>query len=122
MKAGQTGGAVEPDPIPPVTPPDPNHDWLPKNLTYDIVEDLFGTLLRHNLDGTTDELPFDKNGVISNAWLARGAKDVVYPEAREWWVVFDQTAGVNRHVVSFMNGWLLFGSDGSRESWHWQGA
>lgn len=115
LKAGQVAGSS--DPIPPPNPPAPDHDWLPDGLTEDQVEILFGTLTRHRPDGSTVEVGFDAQGVISNAWLGRGQKDKAFPEARDWWEMVD-AEGVIRHVVSFANGWLLFGSTG-RDSWRW---
>ena len=117
LKAAQTGGTDEP--IPPVDPPEPDHDWLPDGMTIDIVRALFGKGVRHNADGTETEVVFDEKGVISNAWLARGAKDKAYPGFQEWWVTKDSATGKNRHVVAFNNGWVLFGDGADRSSWKW---
>lgn len=119
LKAAQTGGA--PAPVPPVNPPEPNHDWLPDNLTVPVVESLFGSGVRHNIDGSTTPVAFDAKGVISNAWLHRGAKEGVYPAFDDWWVV-PGSEGRQRSIVSFINGWVLLGSDDTRVSWKWLGA
>lgn len=117
MKAGQTGGST--DPIPPPNPPDPNHDWLPDGMTEEVVTGLFGSGTRINVDHTTSSYGFDKTGVISNAWLGRGAKEKLYPKAGNWYRILDVTLGLTRNIVSFTNGWVLMGTDGARDSWKW---
>ena len=116
MKAGQVGAT--PDPVPPVTPPAPDHDWLPDGLTEAQVKILFGRGTRHNADGTTSTFEFDPSGVISNAWLARGAKQSLYPAAAHWWKMKEEK--LVRNVVSFSNGWVLEGEDGNRATWSWR--
>ena len=116
MKAAQTGSA--PDPTPPPDPITPDHDWLPDGMTEEMVRVLFGRGTRHNADGSTSTFEFDPTGVISNAWLSRGAKQSMYPEASHWWKLAGDT--VIRNVVSFSNGWLLEGTDGERSTWVWR--
>lgn len=115
LKAAQVGAAT--DPIPPVNPPQPDHDWLPDGMTERVVEELFGRGFRQNIDGSRTEVAFDKNGIIGNAWLARGQKDKLYPKFSGWWVM--QDGDQTRNLVSFSNGWVLMGSGGNRASWKW---
>jgi hypothetical protein len=114
LQAAQTGGAA--DPVPPVNPPEPDHDWLPDGLTEHIVRDRFGTGTKH-VGTEIIEFGFDPKGVISNAWLARGAKDHAYPGIDDWWVLPEKET--NRHVVTFDNGWVLTGTGTDRSSWTW---
>ena len=116
MKAAQTGGTASP--IPPVTPVEPDHDWLPEDLTLEIVEELFGSLTRHMVDGTTREYPFDPNGTISTAWLARGQETGRWPEALDWYEPTDGT-GQLRRVITFAGGEVLIGSGNERATWRW---
>lgn len=116
LKAGQTGESV--DPIPPVNPPEPDHDWLPDGMTEAIVRSLFGQGFKHNADGSRVTVEFDPKGVVSNAWLARGAKTGVYPAFDDWWAIPTSDGGV-RNLVSFVNGWLLIGTGNDRSSWTW---
>lgn len=117
MRAAQTGGST--DPLPPVNPPEPDHEWLPDGMTEAVVNGLFGTGTRIDVDGSKKPYSFDPTGVISNAWLGRGAKEKLYPEAGNWYRVRDATLNVTRNIVSFTNGWVLMGSDGARDSWKW---
>jgi cell wall-associated NlpC family hydrolase len=114
MRAGQTGSA--PDPIDPK--PQPNHEWLPRGLTEEVVRELFGRGTRHNIDGTATPFEFDMKGLISNAWLARGNKLNLFPSVKDWWVVDDE---VDRNIVTFEGGWVLQGNSGDRSAWKWQG-
>ncbi|MGE0541267.1 MAG: transglycosylase SLT domain-containing protein [Dehalococcoidia bacterium] len=116
LKAAQTQGGTT-DPIPPVIPPEPDHSWIPDGMTEDVVRGLFGTLERIDMDGTTTNVGFDPAGVISNAWLARGADLKMYPEGQRWFRL--QDGATVRNIVSFSNGWLLLGNDGDRSSWKW---
>lgn len=116
LKAGQTGtdsGPVDPN-------PQPDHSWLPKGLTVEIVRELFGTGEKHNPDGTTASFAFDEKGLISNAWLAEGTKTNQYPAALDWWRINDSNNQVVRNIVTFSNGRLLQGNDGDRASWSWR--
>lgn len=118
MRSAQEGGS--PSPIPSPNPPAPDHDWLPDGLTERAVRSMFGQGTRHNADGSTTMFGFDQKGIISNAWLARGAKDKQYPPAGDWWVVQDTTTTAgNRHIVTFRNGWVLFGESDNRATWKW---
>lgn len=116
LKAAQTQGGST-DPIPPVNPPQPDHSWIPDGMTEDVVEGLFGTLERVDMDGTVTNVGFDPKGVISNAWLARGAELKMYPQAQRWFKLKD--GATTRNVVSFSSGWVLMGTDGDRGSWKW---
>lgn len=116
LKAAQTQGGST-DPIPPVNPPQPDHSWIPDGMTEDVVEGLFGTLERVDMDGTVTNVGFDPRGVISNAWLARGAELKMYPQAQRWFKLKD--GATTRNVVSFSSGWVLMGTDGDRGSWKW---
>lgn len=116
LKAAQTKEGTT-EPIPPVNPPQPDHSWIPDGMTEDVVEGLFGTLERVNPDGSVVEVGFDPKGIISNAWLARGADLKLYPEAQRWFKL--QDGATVRNVVSFSSGWVLMGTDGDRASWKW---
>lgn len=116
LKAAQTKTGTD-VPVPPVNPPVIDHEWLPDGMTEDMVKTLFGTLTRHNIDGTTTKATFDKKGVISNAWLARGAELRMYPAAQNWFKLSDDDR--IRNVISFSNGWVFMGNDNDRASWKW---
>ena len=117
LKAAQVGG--DPDPIDP--DPKPDHDWLPEGLTIEVMEGLFGTGIREDVDGSKKEFTFDEKGLISNAWINQSAKLKVWPEARHWWRIADEEREkVVRNIVSFSNGWVLMGDDGARSSWQWR--
>lgn len=113
MRAAQTGGA--PDPTPPPDPgPTPDHSWIPDGFTEQMVIGMFGVLTIIDPTGATSLAPFDPKGLISNAWLARGKEEMVYPAAQKWWKTADK-----KNVVTFSNGWVLIGNDGDRASWGW---
>jgi hypothetical protein len=121
LKEAQTGEVTtDPPPVPPPTPIEPDHDWLPDGMTEKMVKGLFGTGIRYDPDGTETEFAFDQKGLISNAWLSRGREDHIYPMAGSWWRMVDLTPGVGlRNMVSFSNGWILVGTTGDRSTWKW---
>lgn len=114
MKKAQSGAANPTEPAPgPVTP---DHAKYPKGMNKEKATKYFGTLTRHNLDGTTSTTGFNEKGVIQNAWLERGGKENVYPEADDWYVV--QSSGGRRQLITFKNGWAMMkGND--REAFKW---
>lgn len=74
LKAAQTETG-DGTPIPPPTPPEPDHDKLPEGYTEAGLDKRFGTLVRIALDGTESRSGFNMRGAISNAWIARGAEE-----------------------------------------------
>lgn len=62
-------------------------------------------------DSTTG---FNEKGVIQNAWLERGGKENVYPEADDWYVV--QSSGGRRQLIcSRMARAMMKGNDREAE-------
>lgn len=100
LKLIQTGLTGPVDPIPETPKPDPME--LPFDLSWDAVAFMFGTLRRVMPDGTVRNYPADPKGIVTNTWLARAAKDGVFPRAVEW-----QTYG-DKHFILFQNGWVLY--------------
>lgn len=68
----------------------------------------FGTLRRHNEDGTVDDLHFDPTGPISLAWMRRCAEARVFPEAEELRTWDSNLAPGKERWASFANGWRLW--------------
>jgi len=102
MKASQLG--VSPTPVPPDVPtlPDPT---IPGGLTLDEAKRRFGTVRRHNANGTVSTGGFDPKGVISLAWAQRSAQEQTWPAIEDWYVLND--SGQPLDVVTFSNNWRL---------------
>ena len=119
LKAGQT---LQPaaSPLPPESPVEGNHGW-PAGYDLATLRTRFGTLTRHNADGTEERFAFDPNGVISNAWVARGAKegrtDAKLPRALHWWML-RADADQAYDLVTFDDRWTLFRAD-RHVAWRW---
>jgi hypothetical protein len=120
LKAGQTLQPA-PGPVPPATPIRPDHDWWPQGYDIATLMARFGTLERHNLDGTTTVFGFDAKGVISNAWVARGVQEQRHagelPRALHWWALrADDDQAYD--LVTFDDRWVLFRAD-AHVAWTW---
>ncbi len=117
MKAAQTAVAV-PAPTPPPAPvTNPGHTIYPAGMDEQKARAAFGTGRRINPDGTTHIFGFDPKGLISNAWLAEGAKRGAFPAVRTWYVLGEGTE--RRDLVTFADGWELFSDAAVRSSWRW---
>jgi hypothetical protein len=117
LRAAQTNDGPEVEPIPAM----PDHGWWPQGYGVDALRERFGTLSRHEADGSVQGMRFDPNGVISNAWVARGVAEQMevgeLPGARDWW---SHPVGDGRQVdvVTFTNGWTLLRPDRAI-AWRW---
>ena len=64
---------------------------------------------------------FDPNGLISNAWVARGVAEKMtvhqLPAARDWWTHPIGKAG-QVDLVTVSSGWILLRPD-RNVAWHW---
>ncbi len=122
LKAAQTAEEVE-GPLPPITPPDPNHNWWPAGYDAPSLAARFGVLQQHFPDGTITPRPFDPNGVISNAWSYRGAAEKravnQLPRPLDWWVL-QSGNGQTYDLINFEEHWVLFRPD-SHVVWRWIG-
>lgn len=120
LKAGQTH-QPSPKPVPPVRPVTPDHAWWPQGYDLKTLTTRFGSLTRHNADGTTEPFSFDPNGAISNAWVARGVAEqrtaAQLPRALGWWTL--RAAADQIHdLVAFADRWVLFRPD-PNVAWRW---
>lgn len=77
----QVGGISPPTPP---EPPPPKPAW-PFAFTKEDVARFWGKLRRFGQDGGVTEYPFDEKGAIAAMWLARCAKEGIFPAALEWW-------------------------------------
>jgi hypothetical protein len=77
----QVGGTSPPTPP---EPPPPAPAW-PFAFTKEDVARFWGKLRRFGQDGSVTEYPFDEKGSIAAMWLARCAKEGIFPGALEWW-------------------------------------
>jgi hypothetical protein len=122
LKTAQTQEAV-PEPLPPITPPAPDHSWWPAGYDAASLAARFGTLLKHNPDGSLTPRQFDPNGVISNAWSYRGASEHrtidQLPRPLDWWVLPSEN-GQTSDLITFEDRWVLFRPD-SHVVWRWIG-
>lgn len=122
LKAGQTLGS-DPGgpPVPPGRPVTPDHAWWPQGYDLATLAARFGTLPRHNLDGSVSRFTFDPKGVISNAWVARGVQErrtaAQLPRAVHWWVLRAEAEQVY-DLVAFADRWVLFRPD-AHVTWRW---
>ena len=119
LKAGQTGGAPATSvPIP--KPVVVDHETLPGGLTVADATARFGTVTKIAPDGKRTTGGFDKNGIVSNAWLKRGAEERVYPKDVTIYQLDPDPKGTGdeRQIAVFGNGWTLF-SKAAFASWEW---
>jgi hypothetical protein len=99
----------------------PDHDWWPQGYDLATLTWRFETLIRTDLTGAKKGFGFDPNGVISNAWVARGVQEQRpanrLPRALDWRVL---KSGDNPAVdlIAFAEGWLLF-RPGAHVAWTW---
>jgi hypothetical protein len=113
-----TAPPVEPPkPTPPPEPVEPDHEEYPEGMTKETVTKLFGVLIRHNPDGTTKEFRFNPKGLVSNAWLARGRSERMYPAGKDWYVQMGPGTK-KREIIQFQNGWV-FTQANVDEPWVW---
>lgn len=120
LKAGQSQSPA-PSPLPPAVPVRPDHAAWPAGYTLSTLRERFGALTRHNEDGRTGRFAFDPSGVISNAWVARGAAEgraaERLPGALHWWVLrADSDQAYD--LVTFDGRWTLFRPD-RHVAWRW---
>ena len=120
-KVLQTGTAPSvPVPIPdPEPPPDPQ-TFTAFGMGLEQISHYFGTLTRYNLDGTTTELTFNPDGVLSKLWLDRFAAHGVFPEAEEMRAFDSKLAEGKEWFATWEGGytaWLPV--DNNRAFWRW---
>ncbi len=105
-----SGGPIEPH-VP--TQPSPT---LPGGLTLAEARNRFGTLKRHNQDGSKENFSFDPSGIISLAWAHRSAAEDDWPRSKNWYVLDND--GDSLQIVTFANDWhLVQASQRSGFSW-----
>lgn len=117
----QTGSAPsvlisvpEPDPA-----PDPR-TFTAFGMSLEQISHYFGTLTRHNMDGTTSELPFDPNGVLSLLWTERCGKEGIFPAAEELRAWDSKLAEGKEWFATWENGWTAFlPVENNRAPWVW---
>lgn len=102
MKAAQLGGGGTPVPpdVPDLPPP-----TIPGGLTLEQAMERFGTVRKHNADGSITTGGFDPTGIISLAWAQRAAQEQTWPKIENWYVLDD--SGEPLDVVTFSNNWRL---------------
>lgn len=117
----QTGTAPPlPIPVPPPAPPSDPRRFTAFGLPLEQIEHYFGALTRYNLDGTTDQLGFNPEGVLSNFWLERFGKEGRFPEAEELRAFDSKLAEGREWFASWEGGytaWLPI--DNNRATWRW---
>ena len=118
LKAAQTDNdATATQPV----PPRPHHDWWPQGYDVALLHERFDCLVRQLSNGQVRIMGFDVNGVISNAWVARGvaehlhAKDL--PKALTWYTHPNGNGG-QTDLVTFERGWILLRPD-QHVAWRW---
>lgn len=120
LRAAQTSQPAG-APVPPPRQTAPNHGWWPKGYDAPTLAARFGALSRHTPDGRIERFPFDPTGVISNAWVARGAAEARaaarLPRALDWWTLTGAD-GSARDLVTFADRWTLHRSD-TAAAWTW---
>jgi hypothetical protein len=117
----QTGS---PPPTPTPTPdPDPAPDpqtFTKFGMSLEQISYYFGTMRRFNEDGTTDDLPFHPNGVLSTLWLDRFGAQGRFPEAEEMHS-FDSNLAPGKEWYATWEGgftaWLPI--DNGKAFWKW---
>ena len=120
LKAGQTLPPA-PSPLPPDTPVEVDHAAWPAGYDLPTLRTRFGALTRHNADGSEERFAFDPTGVISNAWVARGASvgraATSLPQALHWWVLrADEDHAYD--LVTIDDRWTLFRA-ARHVAWRW---
>ncbi len=120
LKAGQSGQPAM-TPLPPESPISVDHGLWPSGWDVKSLAGRFGALTQHREDGSTQSFPFDPAGVISNAWVARGAAEGrtlrQLPKALHWWVLrADDDQAYD--LVTFDDRWTLFRPD-RNVAWRW---
>ena len=120
LKAGQSVQTA-PYPVPPGTPVDVDHAAWPAGYDLATLRSRFGTLVPPQPGRHRRAVLFDPSGVISNAWVARGAKedrtDAKLPRALHWWVLrADEDQAYD--LVTFDDRWSLFRAD-RHVAWRW---
>ena len=109
-----------PEPVPPTPPPSP----YPKGMNEAKAKKYFGQLRHHPLDnGKVSKTGFRLPWKISTLWLQRGAKENLYPQAQDHYLIADNDHGPTRdrltvEIVTFENGWIL-GRPADRAEWIW---
>lgn len=114
LKAWQGGEATGPAPTPePV--------WFTRfGFSLEDIESFFGTITRHNQDGTTDELAFNPEGALSLLWLNRCDKEGKFPEAERIWYSDAKFVDGQEMWASWVGGWMAYlPLVDSRASWQW---
>jgi hypothetical protein len=114
MKQHQAVDVTVPEPTP-VEPKPPS--IYPKGMDLAKARQFFGKMRDHSVS-PVKERGFNEKGAISLAWLARGAKEKAYPEARDLFVVANDDAKQVLELVTFGNGWLLI-RRADRAGWQW---
>ena len=77
-------------------------------------------MVRHNPDGTTDDLPFAPGGVLSLLWLARCEAEGRFQEAEELRVFDAEVAGGEEWWATWEGGWTAWCPlAGGRAGWRW---
>lgn len=109
------GGQAGP---PPVTPPSVTYTKYGFSLAD--IQEFFGTIVRHNEDGTTDEFGFNENGALSLLWLNRCDAEGKFPEAERIWYSDAQFVKGKEMWASWEGGWTAYlPLVDSRASWQW---
>lgn len=104
MRAGLKGWERPNGDTPPVTPP-ATREALPRGMSTDLAQRLFGSLeLRGKL------YHFDRSGEVSQAWLKRGKRSI--PKGGTWvgatWPALEDVIirGDKSKVFTFSDGWV----------------
>ena len=110
------GGRGHLPPAPP--PPEPTSTRF--GFSREQVATYFGTMTRHNRDGTTDELPFDSGGVLSLLWLHRCEAEGRFPEAEELRIFASAVAAGEAWWATWEGGWTAWCPLAKgRAGWRW---
>jgi hypothetical protein len=112
--AAWQGGDVD------IPPPAPVRTFTDFGFTEEQVAYWFGTMRRHNADGTVDDLPFDPTGPLSLLWLKRCEERNVWPEAEEMKQFDSRIAEGKEWFASWEGGWTAVAPVGDgRAGWRW---
>lgn len=117
----QTGSSPSvPVPVPDPEPaPDPQ-TFTAFGMSLEQISHYFGTLTRYNLDGSTSELGFNPDGVLSQLWLERFGAKGLFPEAEEM-RAFDSGLAEGKEWFATWEGgyvaWLPV--DNNKAFWRW---
>lgn len=103
--------APTPDPVPPPSPiENPGHEWWPEGYTVEALASRFGILTHELENGREVKALFDPNGVISNAWVARGGRERLavddLPRPLKWWTL-EALGAEAREIIAFERNWTL---------------